>query len=46
MSNESDDRIWNGIKGAYSGKHRPPNAEIFDETVLFENTDTSEADSH
>ena len=40
------DRIWNRIKGAYGGKHRPPDAEIFDEAVLFENTSTGEEDSH
>ena len=30
LSRKTIDRIWNGIKGAYGGKHRPPDAEIFD----------------
>ncbi|MYA57747.1 hypothetical protein F4X88_15790 [Candidatus Poribacteria bacterium] len=46
LSRKTIDRIWNGIKGVYGGKHRPPDAEIFDYGVLFENTDTGEADSH
>ena len=46
LSRKMIDRVWNGIKRAYGGKHRPPDAQIFDEAVLFENTDTSEADSY
>ncbi|MCY4570173.1 MAG: hypothetical protein OXD49_17945 [Candidatus Poribacteria bacterium] len=46
LSRKTIDRIWNRIKGAYGDKHCPPDAEIFDEGVLFENTDTDEADSH
>lgn len=30
LSRKTVDRIWNSIKGAYGGKHRPPDAEIFD----------------
>ena len=40
LSRKTVDRIWNRIKGAYGGKHRPPDTELFDEGVLFENTDT------
>ena len=46
LSRKTIDRTWNSIKAAYGGKHRLPDAEIFDETVLFVDTDTSEADSH
>ena len=28
LSRKTIDRIWNRIKGAYGGKHRPPDAEI------------------
>lgn len=40
LSRKTVDRIWNSIKGAYGGKHRPPDAEIFGE---FENTDTGDS---
>ena len=31
LSQKTVDRIWNSIKGAYGGKHRRPDAEIFDQ---------------
>lgn len=43
LTQKTVDQIWNSIKGAYGGKHRPPDAEIFDE---FENTDIGDADFH
>lgn len=31
---------------ANGSTHRPPDAEIFEDAVLFENIDTGDADSH